>query len=420
MDGGAVRAAAVAPPAHTSLEVGDSVTADRGLALFKKDWATADAEMGEQRKGIGPLFNASACDTCHRGGSHGEGPAADGPAPTSLVVLLGSRASTNRVQPVGDPVYGQVFNTAGVPGTPAEGVVTVKYREISGGYYPGGGRWAIRDPEYRLEQLKYGPLALQTVVMPRIAPALYGVGQLEAVPDDAIVKPMTDRVSGRPQLRYRGGRPFVGRFGWQSNEISVHDQTVRAFAHEMGLTSVDKSTTDCTPSESTCRPAGPALSPDVSEDAVNSIVAFVKTLEIAPRSSPPSGRRSGADIYENLGCDECHRPQLPIEARAGSDTPARTFIAAYTDLRVHDLGARMSDREVAGDAVPSLWRTAPLWGIGRRIATEGQPTFMHDGRARSVEEAILWHGGEASRSQRRFMVQSPARRQALLAWLETL
>ena len=414
------RAQGVSPPVQASLEASDSVNVDLGRALFKKDWAAADPERGGRKADVGPLFNATACDTCHRGGAHGEGPIADGPVPVSLVILLESPRSTTDAEPDGDPVYGRVFNTAAAAGTSAEGVVTVKYHEISGGYYPGGGRWAIRDPEYRLERLGYGPLAPQTVLMPRIAPSLSGVGQLEAVPDDAILTQASGQTLGRSPWRNRGERRFVGRFGWQSNEMSVHDQTVKAFALEMGLTSLDRSSNDSTPTESACRSAGPTVRPEVSESAIKSVVTFVKTLAIPPSSPLSVGRQFGADIFENLGCDACHRSQLPIEIHAGDGAPGRTVIAAYTDMRVHDLGVRMSDRDVAGNSVSSLWRTAPLWGIGHRISTERNPTFLHDGRARTVEEAILWHSGEASDSQRRFTGLSPGRRRALLTWLESL
>ena len=167
-----------------------------GREVFATQWAFAGASDASGRSGLGPLFNAASCDSCHRNGGHGDGPIGDGPAPVALVITLASPSTVECVDPPGDPVYGRVFNTAAQTGVQPEGVVTVKYREIAGTYYPGGTRWNVRDPEYALVQLSHGPLAPTTVIAPRLAPSLFGLGLLEAVPDAAITGDSTGPDSG--------------------------------------------------------------------------------------------------------------------------------------------------------------------------------------------------------------------------------
>ena len=396
-----------------------------GREVFGTHWVVAGTPGASGHSGVGPLFNAASCDSCHEGGGHGQGPIEDGTAPVALVIKLESQSARREVPPSGDPVYGRVFNTAAVPGAPVEGVVTVRYREIGGNYYPGGGYWHIRDPQYRLLHLHYGQLAPSTVIQPRVAPALYGVGLLEAVPgaaiiDDASDAPTESGISGEPALQSRHGAQAVGRFGWQGSSISVRDQTMKAFAREMGVTSSGEPSDDCTPAQTTCLSLPNGGSPEVADEPLDALVAYVNSIAVPYPPLHPIDGDTGARIFARLGCGACHRPRLPIEVLEAGGTHSASFIAPYSDLRLHDLGPRMADRTVSGKPVPTKWRTAPLWGLGHRIATEQHPTFLHDGRARTIEEAILWHFGEGARSLNRFKGLLPAQRDALLGWLQTL
>ena len=289
-------------------------------------------------------------------------------------------------------------------------------------------KWRVREPEYQLVQLQHGPLAPATIIQPRLAPALLGLGLLEAVPDAAIIDATGGggrgggggggRRQGEPAVQWRGGTRVIGRFGWQGSSVSVRDQTTKAFALEMGLTSSDRRHDDCTPAQVDCLRSANDVIPEVPDESVDAVVAFVKWLA-APAAGARDGN-AGPRLFAALGCEACHRSQLPVEMPE-VDGPRRIrTIAPYTDLRLHDLGDAMADRDASGKAVPSKWRTAPLWGLGERVAREGHPTFLHDGRARSAEEAVLWHFGEGARSQRRFTELLPQQREALLRWLETL
>lgn len=373
------------PPPYRKLSDAELARYDLGMTVFNTHFVVAGTPGAGRRDGVGPLFNSSSCDGCHNNGAHGRGPTGDGPAPQALVVQLATASqSTDSADPPGDPVYGQVFNTVALDGVVPEGVVMIRYEE-STGHYPDGAAWSLRVPHYTLTNLRYGALATQTIVKPRLAPALFGVGLLDAA---------------------------QGHFGWQGSATSLRDQTARAFAREMGLTSADIGHDDCTPTQTDCLHQPNGGTPEVSADLFDAVVSFERWLAVPASRAPHPQPDPGINLFAHLGCAGCHQPHLSV---------ATTIIAPYTDLRLHDLGTRLADENVGGHKVATKWRTAPLWGLGYRVAFERRfPTFLHDGRARSVEEAILWHDGEAGDARQRFEKLPARQRQAFLHWLETL
>ncbi len=412
------------PPFYLALSDAQRARADLGHEVLNTQWVPAGTPHAERRDGVGPLFNAPSCDECHNEGAHGRGPMGDGLAPFALVVQLEEPSGNSHAEPRCDPVYGCVFNTLALRGVRPEGQVVIRYREVDG-HYADGGRWSLRAPTYRLVDLAYGPLAPQTIIKPRIAPALFGAGLLEAVPVTAITERPSAGISthalGAPAWQWRRGVEVLGRFGWQGSALSVRDQTARAFAREMGLTSSVIGKDDCTASEVTCLEQPNGGSPEVSDTLFDAVVDFVSWLAVpAPPQMPAERGENESALFARLGCAACHRPRLPVVLRGKDGLLIHRMIAPYTDLRLHDLGMALADRNAAGVSVPSKWRTAPLWGLGYRLKRESMPTFLHDGRARSVAEAILWHGGEGASARRRFEELDSAQRQALLRWLGTL
>ena len=188
----------------------------------------------------------------------------------------------------------------------------------------------------------------------------------------------------------------------------------------MGLTSKDLAADDCTPAQEQCRTLPSGGSPEVSEELLDAVVTFVRTLAVPESSTPARDDSSGSELFAGSGCAACHRPRLPVELPGPAGARVSGVIAAYTDLKVHDLGSEMADENASGAKIPSRWRTAPLWGLGYRTKTEAHPTYLHDGRARSAEEAILWHSGEAAHAKYNFVKLGPRSREVLLHWLETL
>jgi CxxC motif-containing protein (DUF1111 family) len=377
------------PPAYASLDDAERTRVDLGHAVFNTQWVPAGAGNAGRRAGLGPLFNAPACDACHNEGAHGRGPAGDGPAPIALVIELDLPAAGAKQATAGDPRYGHTLNTAAIEGFEPEAAVTLRYEAIVG-HYPDGSPWKLRAPRYQLSNLKYGPLDPRTTIEPRLAPALFGVGLIEAVPNAP-----------------------ANRFGWQGTAISIRDQTTKAFSRDMGLTSTDVPTTDCTAAQPDCLAAPRGGSPEVSEDLLQALVEFQRTLAVPARAPAPPG--AGFRLFVQAGCSACHRPSIPVAGSYGGGT-----IDAFTDLAFHELGSALADHEVAGHTALSRWRTAPLWGMAYRILREKPATFLHDGRARSIEEAILWHRGEAESARSRFVELSRDQRTELLRWVESL
>jgi len=383
------------PPPFRMLNGPERSRFDLGHAVFNTHWVPAGTPRAERRDGVGPLFNADSCDECHNEGARGRGPTGDGPAPPALVVKLDSPGTVPHGHGV-DRIYGHVFNTIGLTTVAPEGEVLIHYEEVSG-RYPDGTPFSLRAPHYRLVELHYGALDPHTVIEPRIAPAIFGDGLLEAV-------------IGRP----------AGSFGWQGTAVSIRDQTAQAFAREMGLTNPVLVTDDCTEQEPACREQPNGGTPEVARELFEAVVFFERMLAVpqSPRHAA-AGSNAGGLRFASLGCAVCHTPRLTADLSA-SGGPRFVVIAPYTDLRLHDLGSGLEDEDASGHKVPGRWRTAPLWGVGYRIARERRPTFLHDGRARSVEEAILWHAGEAAAARERFERLPRGERDALIAWLSTL
>ena len=377
-----------------------------GKAIFKGE---TGAVHGRVR-----LLNATSCEACHSDGSGGAGPVSDGVLPAALIIQLESPSAGH--ESAGDPVYGRVFNTLAADGGEPEGLASVRYSEIEGHYYPEGFSWRIRVPHYRLTNLSRGPLAGTTVIKPRLAPALYGAALLEAVPESAITQ-LTAALKaaekpGEPAWRIHDGRVVLGRFGWQGGAISTRDQTTKAFAREMGLTSPDQPHDDCTATETDCwQPSSAA--PEISENSVAAVLAYLRSLGVPPSRMSAEQYTSGLRLFTDLGCAACHRPELPADSTQHVITP-------YTDLRLHDLGIELADQTVSGARVLSKWRTAPLWGLGYRMRSQSHLTFLHDGRARTLEEAIVWHSGEAEGSRNKFLGLFARHRDEVLRWLESL
>jgi CxxC motif-containing protein (DUF1111 family) len=376
-----------------------------GHAVFNTNFLAVGTAGAGRRAGLGPIFNAASCDECHNEGAHGRGPIGDGPAPDSMVIELealpavGAAAPLDVPDPPGDPVYGRVLSPLAVEGFTPEGQVILHYHVIQR-TYPDGTAWTLRQPRYELTRLNYGPLTPDIVIKPRLAPALFGVGLLEAVPA-------------------RAGQVGPGRFGWQAVALTVRDQTTRALAREMGVTSTDRPVDDCTAAEAQCLPQRHPESAEISTELLDALLSFEKWLSVPLNPQPPTSaqRAAGLKLFQATGCAGCHQPEQTVTLVQSDGRPLKAMIAPYTDLSVHDLGAGLADHDVAGVVHPTRWRTAPLWGIGYRLSRESRPTFLHDGRARSVEEAVLWHDGEAAAVRARFEHLPRAQREQLLRFV---
>ncbi len=392
-------------------EVGDS--------FFTQNWVTAPAST-EARDGLGPLHNAQSCSSCHlldgRGTADGEEPG----LVFRISVPDGEGTSA-------DPVYGGQLQDRSILGVEAEGKVRTIYVEETGAY-PDGAGFSLRRPVHELEDLAYGELSIDAVLGPRLAPPVFGAGLLEAIPESTILALAdpgdsdSDGISGRPNrmLDLESGDSVLGRFGWKANVPSVEQQVASAFNGDIGITSPMFPDENCTEAQAECDAAINGGTPEISQDLFDDVVFYNRTLAVpARRNLEDPGVVSGAELFGQAGCVSCHHSRHET-GDAEIDALADQVIFPFTDLLLHDMGPDLADDRPDGDATGSEWRTPPLWGIGLTETVNGHLNFLHDGRARSLEEAILWHGGEAAAARDAFIGLSAEQRADLIEFLESL
>lgn len=397
--------APLAPAAQAEFELGH--------ALFNTQWVAAGTPRADRRDGLGPLFNTAACDACHNNGARARPPLVAGPGPATLAIRLARRDARDDV---GDAHYGRILSPHALDGHAAEGSVTIDYVERSG-RYADGETWRLREPRYRVAGPAANKLAPDIVVRPRLAPAVFGVGLIERVPEADLVTAAARQAAAGTGIAGVVSRPSgvssVGRFGWQAAAVSVRTQTANALALEMGLTSAEVPEDDCTLAQTDCRAAPAGGAPEVSTEFLDALVAFQRALAVPGGLPAGAGSARGAVLFTAAGCDGCHQPAQ----RAVLDDGTVVEIRPYTDLLLHDLGDGLADRAIDGSIVPTRWRTAPLWGLGYVPRPASELALLHDGRARSVAEAILWHDGEARSARLAFERMLAADRRLLVEWV---
>jgi len=424
--------------AYANLSLRDRFDLGVGRAFFRDPWVAAPAST-TARDGLGPLFNAHACASCHPDGGRGA-LAADG-APSSAVLL---RLWRNAPPPgdgvLADPVYGEQLQTLAIAagkGDPTqrplrEGALAVEWKHVDGAFADGT-PFALRKPAYRATELTYGPLHADVRSSARLAPSLRGAGLLDAIPAEAIVvraDPVDadgDGVSGRaawlPDARTENR--VLGRFGWKAAQPTVRHQVASALRNDIGITSELFPQQPCTAAEEACTRArgggDPPTGHEISQALLDALVRFSATLAVTarPSSGDPEVVR-GRATFHGLGCAACHTPSFVTGADAGVAEAARQVVYPYSDLLLHDMGPGLADEVGEGAAAGAEWRTAPLWGLGSAARDSERTSLLHDGRARTIAEAVLWHGGEASAARERFVELSAEQRAALLAFLASL
>ena len=411
-----------------------------GNGLFKRLWVSAPSST-QAADGLGPLFNARSCQRCHLKDGRGHPP--NGPDDNAVSMILrlslpgehAVDADDLRNLVVGEPTYGSQLQDLAVPGHAAEGRLVISYDERPV-ELEGGEIVYLREPTYAIRDLSYGPLHPETQISPRVAPPMIGLGLLEAVADRDILQAADpddadgDGISGRPNIVWSGdqGRFVTGRFGWKAASGTMWDQSSDAMVGDIGISNplVPINWGDCTDLQPTCLNAPHGNSPqyggvEASQDMMELVVFYSRNLAVpARRDIDDPVVLEGKQLFYDAGCISCHTPKLatqrdwPIEPLAGQ------LIWPYSDLLLHDMGPGLADNRSEGQADGSEWRTAPLWGIGMTEAVNGHTYFLHDGRARNLIEAILWHGGEAETAKENFRSMAKTERDALLRFLNSL
>ncbi|HEY9558582.1 MAG TPA: di-heme oxidoredictase family protein [Acidimicrobiales bacterium] len=401
-----------------------------GNNFFNDNWVTAPAST-EARDGLGPVFNAQSCSSCHFRDGRGQ-PAADADDPErGLLLRLSVLDGEGRPQP--HPRYGDQLQDRAIRGVPTEGTIVITTTDQPG-RYADGTTYSLAAPTYEVLDADGVPFGPDVLISPRVAPPMFGVGLLEGVPADSIIAGADpsdddgDGISGRAHLLAElepGGRagddgPVLGRFGWKAAVRSVHEQNATAFVNDIGITSSLFDHQPCHAGQRECEAAPDGGAPEIEDRKLEQVTFYTRTLGVpARRDVGTTDTSEGQELFGAMGCTGCHLPELTT---GPSDIAAldEQVIRPYTDLLLHDMGPGLADGRPDGDASGSEWRTPPLWGIGLTETVNGHTRFLHDGRARGIAEAILWHGGEAEAARDRFKALDADSRAAVIAFLESL
>jgi len=424
-----------------NLSFGDQERFALGNGLFRKDWVTSPSST-QASDGLGPLFNARACQSCHLKDGRGHAPASPGGDAVSFLVRLSvppdamqaADIAASRIAAAPHPVYGLQLQDNAAAGLPPEGRVHIDYAPMPV-ELAGGETVELRKPTLSIDNPGFGPLPPDLMLSGRVAPAMAGMGLLEAIhqadimaladPDDAD----GDGVSGRPNLVDDGRSGVtIGRFGWKAIQPTVELQTAHAFSGDMGLSSpvAPEHWGECTTLQTDCRamPNGAQErlgDTEVPRDLLDLVTFYSENL------APPVRRDAddpvvlaGKAAFYASGCASCHTPKFVTSRKAAHEAQRFQLIWPYTDLLLHDMGEGLADGRSEGLADGREWRTPPLWGIGMAHQVSADAGFLHDGRARTLQEAILWHGGEAQRARDHYAALPKQERDALVRFLESL
>lgn len=397
-----------------------------GNNLFGDNWVTAPSSTSA-RDGLGPVYNAVSCGSCHFHDGRGRPPEPDEGEMLSALVRLSVPGADAHGGPLPEPTYGGQLQPRAILGVPAEGATELTWEDVPG-VYGDGDAFTLRRPRLRIVRLAHGPMRDDLLTSLRVAPAVFGLGLLEAVPEDTILAHADpddadgDGISGRPNRVWdvEAGAPRLGRFGWKANQPSLRQQAAGAFLGDVGITSSIFPSRECAAGAMECEAAVDGGAPEIDDRLLGFVVHYVRALAVPARRdvAEPEVVR-GRALFESAGCPACHLPSL---ATGPSDLPALEGqrIAPYTDLLLHDMGEGLADGRPDFEATGAEWRTPPLWGLGLLRTVSRHEYLLHDGRARGAAEAILWHGGEAERAREAFRAMPRADRAALLRFLGSL
>ena len=413
-----------------------------GNAIFRKNWVSSPSST-QASDGLGPLFNERACQNCHLKDGRGRPPEA-GVGSTSMFLRLAREAGNaeekaaladHKVLNFPDPVYGSQLQELAVPGLRGEGRMHVEYREekVTLG---DGSIVSLRRPSYSVDNPGYGPLDPKTTLSPRLTPPMIGLGLIEQIaPADILAHADPedrdgDGISGRANIvrDELTGALAIGRFGWKAQTASIRQQAADAFAGDIGISTPEmpKPWGDCTAAQKAClaMPNGVQARLGAAEappPVMDLVTFYARNIAVpARRDVGKSEVLSGKKQFYEMGCISCHTPKFVTMRGTPDKAQAFQLIWPYSDFLLHDMGEGLADGQRVGEASGSEWRTPPLWGIGLTGMVNGNTFYLHDGRARSLAEAILWHGGEGQKARDRFAAAGAADRSALIKFLESL
>jgi len=398
-----------------------------GDHLFNTNWVIAPASV-PTKDGLGPLFNRVSCSGCHMRDGRGRPPVEGEERLQSMLVRISVPGQGPHGGPKSHPVYGGQIQEFSIPGVPAEAQTHISWREQKG-QFADGTPFSLRRPVYAFDQWGYGAVGDDLMVSGRVAPAVFGLGLLEAIPDAALMAQADpddrnrDGISGRMNMVWdvTNATHVIGRFGWKAGQPSIKQQNAGAFLGDIGLTSSLFPMAECSATQTACqKEATFGEQPEITDSDLDVLSDYIRLLAVpARRRMDDPDVQAGEKLFYQGQCAACHTPKWQTGPSDVAVLNNQT-IYPYTDLLLHDMGEGLADHRPEFLADGREWRTPPLWGIGLQKIVNSHHFFLHDGRARNLDEAILWHGGEAQKSADYFRNLDTDQRAALRAFLESL
>ncbi len=387
-----------------------------GNSFFNQNWVESPSST-TARDGLGPLLNTASCSSCHFRDGRG--------LPfTDLGLLVRLSESGNGP----DPIYGFQFQDHAISTAQKEGDIEINYSIISG-QFDDGSTYTLRQPSYSLVNLNYGNLSPTLMMSPRVGTQMIGLGLLEQITEADILKHADasdsdgDGISGRANYAYDvyENTTLIGRFGWKANTPTIAMQVAAAFNGDIGIKSSYFPNENHTSAQSILDALPNGGTVEIEDEDLEKVILYCRSLAVPIRRNQNDIRvRQGEILFNSLECVKCH-VNTYVTGNGGTIEPLKNvLIHPYTDLLLHDMGDELADHRPDQLANGNEWRTPPLWGLGLIETVNGHTYLLHDGRAQSIEEAILWHGGEGAASRDAYKALSLAERKQLLAFLNSL
>ncbi|AIW14292.1 di-heme oxidoredictase family protein [Vibrio tubiashii] len=405
-----------------------------GNSFFRNPWVQAPAST-DARDGLGPLFNTNGCQNCHIKDGRGHPPEEGDIHAVSMLVRLSIPAMTPEQKKafikdgvIPEPTYGGQLQDFALQDQTPEGTIEISYTDVPV-TFADGTVVTLRKPDLAITNLGYGEMHPDTQMSARVAPPMIGLGLLESIPDETL-KAWADEqdkngdgISGKVNVVWdvRANDFAIGRFGWKAGQPNLMQQNAAAFNGDVGLTSNLFPNENCTSKQTICDDLPNGGSPEVSDNILDFVEFYSQHLAVPIRRNVDKPEvKLGQELFAKVGCDSCHKTNVKTGNREGLPALSNQTIHPYTDMLLHDMGPGLADNRPEYLANGQEWRTQPLWGIGYTKEVNDHTYFLHDGRARNLMEAVLWHGGEAEVAKQKVLKFNQKEREALIAFLNSL
>ncbi|MFT3704892.1 MAG: di-heme oxidoredictase family protein [Agriterribacter sp.] len=391
-----------------------------GDVQFSSTFVSAPAPINP---GLGPIFNNVGCASCHINDGRGKVP---GAGETSVLMLFRISIAGQNAHggPNGVPGFGEQLQNRANIGVKKEGDVSIAYNDQPFTFNDGT-EYKLRFPTYTVNN-SYTAYPGDAMLSPRVAAPIFGLGLLEGVSDADILSRVDEKdtdgdgISGKANYvwNFITNSTTLGRFGWKANQPNLLQQVAAAYNQDIGITN------SVFPQESSLtQPQYDKLldDPEITDSLLYSVEFYIRTLAVPGRRNLTDATvQQGKQLFVQAGCAKCHIPDMRTAVNVSFPSVSNQLIHPYTDLLLHDMGDSLADNRPDFLATGNEWRTAPLWGIGLTQKVNGHNNFLHDGRARSLLEAVMWHGGEALQARNKVKAMTADERNALVKFLESL